>query len=73
MNDPENIIAAIYRAVGWINAEANSSWSVVEETKDRSNRLFVERAQFNKVSRNDRHCGDTAVCGQKEEKIVKKS
>jgi hypothetical protein len=73
MNDPENIIAAIYRAVGWINGEANSPWSVVDETTYRSTHLFAERAEFNKVSRNDRHCGDTAVCGQKEEKIVKKS
>jgi hypothetical protein len=46
MNDPDNIIAAIYHAVGWINGEANSPWSVVEETKHRSTHLFVERAQF---------------------------
>jgi hypothetical protein len=50
MNDPENILAAIYRAVDWINGESNLALLVAgAEGNYRSTRHFVERALWNTV------------------------
>ena len=52
MNDPENIVAAIYRTVDWTNGESKLALLVVVvEGKYRSTQRFVERALLNRVYR----------------------
>jgi hypothetical protein len=52
MNDPENILAAIYRAVDWINGESNLALLVAgAEGNYRSPHHFVERPLLNRVYR----------------------
>jgi hypothetical protein len=55
MNDPENIVAAIYRTVDWTNGESKLALLVaVVEGKYRSTQRFVERALLNRVYREKR-------------------
>jgi hypothetical protein len=52
VNDPENIVAAIYRAVDWINSESKLALLVaVVEGDYRSTQRFVQRALLNRVYR----------------------
>ena len=69
MNDPENIVAAIYRAVDWINGESNLALLVAgAEGKYRSTRHFVECALWNTLLSEIWNCDHMAIYDQKKGK-----
>ena len=52
MNDPENIVAAIYRGIDWINGESKLTLDVAgAEGKYGSTHRFVERVLLNRFYR----------------------
>jgi hypothetical protein len=64
MNDPENIVAAIYRAVDWLNGESNLAL-LVAVAEGKAHR-FVERALLNIVYRKLWNCDQRENCLKKK-------